>query len=373
MCCKSSNVTAVCRKADTEEEFGRGKQEQLINNSESADQQRQHGRYRSTNMVIDLAELLILVKMCDQKNCGDQGEMLNTDDVDELSASDESEPEERPSSAPFDPELDDDDDDDDYYGGEAEISALAAGHQAQSSFSLRGGSSAFSNRSHSIFECLDSVARPTASSLSQDNVTDGVFARPLPPHPSRKTSQPLSNCPTPAKKKGVPDYLVHPERWTRYSLEEVTMTCDKGNRWAAHNFLSSLQQRKELQESGSDSSCDIQQKIIFSRPSGLLTEQPAEQLSAVGGKEETHLSHLEEVDEDEEGAEKARNQSVEKAEERARDEEKDMRGVLDRPEKKKPVQKEKEEEEEEEANPNFTSFRKTKRKNYRKSSGRDDN
>ncbi|KAF1392503.1 hypothetical protein PFLUV_G00028640 [Perca fluviatilis] len=323
-------------------------------------------------MVIDLADLLILVKMCDQKNCGDQGEMLNTDDVDELSASDESEPEERPSIAPFDPELnddDDDDDDDDDYRGEVEISALA-GHRAQSSFSLRGGSSAFSTRSHNIFECLDSVARPTTSSLSHDNVTDGVFARPLPPHPSRKTSQPLANCPTPAKKKGVPDYLVHPERWTRYSLEEVTMTCDKGNRRVAHNFLSSLQQRKELQESGSDSSCDIQQKIIFSRPSGLLIEQPAEQLSAVGGKEETHLSHLEEDDEDEEGMEKARNQSVEKAEERARDEEKDMRGVLDRPEEKKPVQKQKEEEE---ANPAFTSFRKTKRNNYRKSSGRDDN
>ncbi|XP_028434235.1 U5 small nuclear ribonucleoprotein TSSC4 isoform X2 [Perca flavescens] len=320
-------------------------------------------------MVIDLADLLILVKMCDQKNCGDQGDMLNTDDVDELSASDESEPEERPSSAPFDPELDDDDDDDDDYGGEVEISALA-GHQAQSSFSLRGGSSAFSNRSHSIFECLDSVTRPTASSLSHDNVTDGVFALPLPPHPSRKTSQPLASCPTPAKKRGVPDYLVHPERWTRYSLEEVTMTCDKGNRRVAHNFLSSLQQRKELQESGSDSSCDIQQKIIFSRPSGLLIEQPAEQLSAVGGKEETHLSHLEEDDEDEEGTEKARNQSVEKAKERARDEEKDTRGVLDRPEEKKPVQKQKAEEE---ANPAFTSFRKTKRKNYRKSSGRDDN
>ncbi|XP_032367737.1 U5 small nuclear ribonucleoprotein TSSC4 [Etheostoma spectabile] len=323
-------------------------------------------------MVIYLAELLIL-KMCDQKNYGDQGEMLNTEDVDELSASDESEPEERTSNAPFDPELDDDDDDDDDYdyGREVEISALAAGHQAQSSFSLRGGSSAFSNRSHSIFECLDSVARPTASSLSQDNVTDGVFARPLPPHPSRKTSQPLSNCPTPAKKRGVPDYLVHPERWTRYSLEEVTMTCDKGNRRAAHNFLFSLQQRKELQESRSDSSCDIQQKIIFSRPSGMLTEQPAEQLSAVGGKEETHLSHLEEDDEDEEGMEEARNQSVEKAEERARDEEKDKKGVLGQPEEKKSGQKEKEEEEE--ANSAFPSFRKTKRKNYRKSSGQDDN
>ncbi|XP_034733312.1 protein TSSC4 [Etheostoma cragini] len=380
----ASNVLIVYRKAETEEELGRGidrpRQQartvrqpvvnnpyvnhKLINNSDSADKQRQHGRYnRSTNMVIYLAELLIL-KMCDQKNYGDQGEMLNTEDVDELSASDESEPEKQTSNAPFDPELDDDDYD---YGGEVEISALAAGHQAQSSFSLRGGSSAFSNRSHSIFECLDSVARPTASSLSQDDVTDGVFARPLPPHPSRKTSQPLSNCPTPAKKRGVPDYLVHPERWTRYSLEEVTMTCDKGNRYAAHNFLFSLQQRKELQESRTDSSCDIQQKIIFSRPSGMLTEKPAEQLSAVGGKEETHLSHLEEDDENEEGMEEARNQSVE----RARDEEKDIKGVLGRPEEKKSGQKEKEEEEE--ANPRFPSFRQTKRKNYRKSSGQDDN
>ncbi|XP_075947016.1 U5 small nuclear ribonucleoprotein TSSC4 isoform X2 [Anarhichas minor] len=331
--------------------------------------------------------------MCDQKNGGD----LNSDDVDELSASDESEPEELPSSAPFDPLLDDDDDDDDD-GGEVEISAPAAGHKAQTPFSLRGGGSAFSNRSHSIFECLDSVARLASSSLTQDHVTDGVFTRPLPPRSRRKMSQPTSSCPTPAKKRGVPDYLVHPERWTHYNLEDVEETSDRDNRRAAHHFLSSLQQRKEQQESKSDTSCNIQRKMVFSRPSALPKEQPADQPSAVGGKEKaTRLSHLEE-EEEEEGRERGMaggrrtDESVEKAEERARDEEKDTKGAVGPPEEKKRVQKEKEEEEEEEeeakeeeeeeeeekekmeeANPAFTPFKKTKRMNYRKSSGREDN
>ncbi len=322
------------------------------------------------HQILDSVKLLSVgVEMCDQKNGGD-----HDDDVDELSASDESEPEEQPSSAPFDPELDDDDEEE-----EVMISAPAAGHRAQSSFSLRGGSSAFSNRSHSIFDCLDSVARLASSSLQQDTVTDGVFARPLPPRPSRKTSQPLSSCPTPAKKRGAPDYLVHPERWTHYSLEDVTETSDQGNSRAAHHFLSSLQQKKEQQESQSDSSCNTQQKMIFSRPSKLLKGEPADQPPAVRGKDkETHLSHLEEEeDEDEEGREKEKaggrrtDQRVEKAEERARDEETDMRGAV--MEKEKGEEEEEEEDKMGEAGPGFTCFRKTKRKNYRKSSGREDN
>ncbi|XP_070684843.1 U5 small nuclear ribonucleoprotein TSSC4 [Pempheris klunzingeri] len=329
--------------------------------------------------------------MWDQKNGGDHG-----DDVNELSASDDSEPEEQPSSAPFDPELDDDDDDDEEEEEDrkVEISAPLVGHKGQSSFSLRGGTSAFSNRSHSIFDCLDSVARLASSSLPQDNLTDGVFARPLPPPPSRKVSQPSSSCPIPAKRRGAPDYLVHPERWTHYSLEDVTETSDQSNRKAAHHFLASLQQRKEEPESRSDSSCNIQQKMIFSRPSGLPKEQPPTLLSAVRGKEkETRLSHLEDDDDDEDGSEKKKaggnrtDQSAEKAEE------KDTRGAVGRPEVKKRVQreeeeedgeKEKEEEEEDEdedeegekidePNPSFTPFRKTKHKNYRKSSGQEDN
>uniref|UniRef100_A0A3Q3FMY7 Uncharacterized protein n=1 Tax=Labrus bergylta TaxID=56723 RepID=A0A3Q3FMY7_9LABR len=90
--------------------------------------------------------------MCDQKKKGvDLG-----DDEDELSVSDDSEPEERPTMAPFDPELDHSDDDDD----NEEVCCAPAGLRNQAQFSLRGGSSAFSNRSQSIFDCLDNVARP---------------------------------------------------------------------------------------------------------------------------------------------------------------------------------------------------------------------
>uniref|UniRef100_A0A3Q3IVZ3 U5 small nuclear ribonucleoprotein TSSC4 n=1 Tax=Monopterus albus TaxID=43700 RepID=A0A3Q3IVZ3_MONAL len=109
--------------------------------------------------------------------------------------------------------------------GEVETSALAA----QPSFSLRGGSSAFSDRRHSIFDCLDSISPQTSSSTNQDHVTDGKFVRPEPPHPRRKTSQPPPTSPPPQKKRGVPDYLVHPERWTRYSLEDVPETSDGDN------------------------------------------------------------------------------------------------------------------------------------------------
>ncbi|KAL6112657.1 tssc4 [Pungitius sinensis] len=310
--------------------------------------------------------------MCDQKN---GGETLNREDEDELSASDDSEPEEIPSSAPFDPELDDDDDDDDDGGGEVEIFTPTSGHIAQTPFNLRGGSSAFSNRSHSIFECLDSVARLASSSMSQVNSTDGVFARPLPPKSLRKTSQPQSICPTPAKKRGVPDYLVHPDRWTHYNLEDVEETSDQDNRKAAHQFLSSLQQRKQQQqqESQSDPPCNVQQKMLFSRPGRLPKEQPSDQRLAVSGKEkETRLSHLVEEVEDEEGTEK------EMAERRHTDqsveEENDLRGAVAPPVENKRVQTETYEEEKmEEAKPAFVPFRKTKRVNYRQSSGRDDN
>lgn len=294
--------------------------------------------------------------MCDQPHVRDC-----CDDVDQLSASDKSEPDEVPCRAPFDPDLDcsDDDDDDDGDGDrQAEVPA------AQSSFSLSGGSTAFSDRSHSIFDCLDSVDCQTLSSQNQDNITDREFAQP--PPPSRKTSHPPSTCPTPPKKRGVPDYLVHPERWTRYSLEDVTETSDEDNRRAAHHFLSSLQQRRT-----DESPSDDQQRMIFSRPKRRLMSQPADQLSAVRGKEMgMHLSHLEEEDEEVREGEKPggqrTEQSVEKTEDRETDADKDMSGAVDQAEGKT-------EQKTEEARPGFSSFRKTKGKNYRKSSGHEDN
>lgn len=299
------------------------------------------------------------MKMCD-----------HSDDVDELSASDASDPEEQPSGAPFDPELDHDDDEDNI--GDAVASVPAT----ETPFSLRGGNSAFSDRSHNIFDCLDTQL--SSSSLKQDNITHGEFVQPRPPHPSRKTSQPPSTSPPPPKKRGVPDYLVHPERWTHYSLEDVTETSDQDNRRAAHQFLSSLQQEKR-----SDSPCHVQQRMVFSRPKQPLKEQTADQASAVKGNEKgMHLSHLEEEEKDEEeGSEQEKagvrrtDQSEDGTEDREREEEKDSRRKTERPEKdqQKGGQKEKDDDKKaEEVDCGFASFRKTKSKNYRKSSKQED-
>ncbi|XP_072237191.1 U5 small nuclear ribonucleoprotein TSSC4 [Leuresthes tenuis] len=290
--------------------------------------------------------------MSDQRRIGDHGEMLNSDDVDELSASDESEPEEQPSRAPFDPELDHSDDD-----GEAEVCAPAA-PTAQSPFILSGGSSAFSHRSHSIFDCLDSVERQPVSCLKQGSATE-----------SQKRSHPPATCPTPPKKRGVPDYLVHPERWTHYSLEDVPESSDQDNRREAHQFLSSLQKERKH-----DSPCDIQHRVVFSRPKKLLKEQLAEQMSPdqQGKEKELHLSHLAEQDEEGREREKAggrTEQFVEKTDEEEKDEENDMSGAVGPAEKKKQVQEQKMIED---SSLGFTSLRKTKRKNYRKVSGCED-
>lgn len=285
--------------------------------------------------------------MCDQELVRE-----HSDCVDQLSDSDESEPEELPNR-----ELDhggDDDDDDD--------SVPAAFHKAQDSFSLSGGCSAFSERSHSIFGCLDIVDLQTSSSLSQENIRDRLC--PQPPVPSRNTSHLLSSCPTPPKKRGVPDYLVHPERWTHYSLEDVTETSDQDNSKVAHSFLSSLQQERKR-----DSSCDIQQRMIFSRPKRQMEEQPADQLSTVRGKERRiHLSHLEEEDEKGRQREKTEGRRTEKSEEKDKDQETDKSGPVTLAEDKNQVQKNKMEE----SSQGFMYFRNTKAKNYRKSSGCED-
>lgn len=328
--------------------------------------------------------------MCDQENGSELSKILKADDdVDDLSASDESEPEEQHCSAPFDPKLDMDDDD-----GEVEAAIAAAEQKAQSSFSLKGGSSGFSNRSHSIFDCLDSVAKLASSALGQDNVIDGVFTRPLPPVPRRKTSQPQPSGSTPAKKRGVPDYLVHPDRWTHYSLEDVAETSNQGNSRVAHQFFASLQQKKEEPQlySQGDSSCNTQQKIIFSKPSHLAKE-PADELSAVRSQEKgMRLSHLVE-EEDEYAAGKEKKKAVGQRTDECKEEGvaktekigkvKQTRATIGPPEaeekEKKNMQKgrgvnkeEEVEEKKEQANPSFASFRKMNQKNYRKSSQQED-
>uniref|UniRef100_A0A673TYT3 U5 small nuclear ribonucleoprotein TSSC4 n=1 Tax=Suricata suricatta TaxID=37032 RepID=A0A673TYT3_SURSU len=89
-------------------------------------------------------------------------------------------------------------------------------------FHLRGTSSTFSWRSRNIFDFLEQL-------LPGDG---GGFAGP--PAPS---SQPPAEgpgrggqSPSPPKLPPVPDYVAHPERWTKYSLENVAEASEQSNR-----------------------------------------------------------------------------------------------------------------------------------------------
>ncbi|XP_012717113.2 protein TSSC4 [Fundulus heteroclitus] len=278
--------------------------------------------------------------MSDHRKAREQGEPLNSDDVLELSASDESEPEEEPRDAPFDPELDHSDDD-----GDVMTSTSASAPSAQSTFTLSGGSSGFSYRSRNIFDCLDTVEKRSIPSSNQGNSAE-----------SRKTRHPPSTSPIPVKKSAVPDYLVHPERWTRYSLEDVVESSDQDNRRVAFQFLSGLQR-----ETKSGPPCDIKEKMIFSRPKRLPKDQAAVQLSPdLQGKEkELQLSHLEEEEDNEE---REQAEAGEQIPEKTRQEETSKEKTVSRPVAQEEEKKLKE------SSANFTSFRKTKVKNYRKSS-----
>ncbi|KAM8818787.1 U5 small nuclear ribonucleoprotein TSSC4 [Rhynchonycteris naso] len=105
-------------------------------------------------------------------------------------------------------------------------------------FHLRGTSSSFSLRSQSIFDCLEGAARPAPPAASQTGVGDsGGFKRPLAP-----SSQPPAERPGRASQRHVrpvPDYVAHPERWTKYSLEDVAEASEQSNQAAALAFLGS--------------------------------------------------------------------------------------------------------------------------------------
>ncbi|KAK7913001.1 hypothetical protein WMY93_013212 [Mugilogobius chulae] len=288
--------------------------------------------------------------MCDDKH----DKSPKSDDENDLSASDESEPEEAPSNAPFDPELDAEDEDDEAEDhNKALENVVQDGAQKTNPFSLKGGSSDFSSRSHSIFDCLDSMAKMTSSTLGQDNVIDGVFARPVAPPPSRKTSHPLSTSPTPTKKqRGVPDYMVNPDRWTRYSLEDTAETSDQGNSRVAHQYLASLLQKKD--EPVSRDSCNIYEKIIFSKPNRVGKELSASKAENQSKERGMRLSHLDEEEEEED------NKEVQK---------KQMKEELDNKNKLIGVEKGDDEEDvtQEGVQAGFGAFKKTHHKMYRKS------
>ena len=114
-----------------------------------------------------------------------------------------------------------------------------------------GGDSDFQGRSNSIFGCLDKL------------------------EPDQKTEK----CETESKPLGarapkrVPDHVLHPEKWTKYSLEEdgteknAGMTGDALNRHAALSFMDEIRKRTENSCKSVELASDVEmaEKHVFSK------------------------------------------------------------------------------------------------------------
>lgn len=197
-------------------------------------------------------------------------------------------------------------------------------------FQLRGGSSSFSSRSRNIFESLESVTRSSSGQLADDNVLSGTFARPAPPSPPPMVGQGCQKVTSRGSQKPqwrqrqeqqvtvkggsrVPDYLAHPERWTRYSLDDVPETSDRQNSQVALQFLQDLQNRHRSAEVGPDlpepflptfnqSQCSADHHKILFKP---RHQQSARERGESGGQRPHHkkvgvgLQHLGESQDEE--------------------------------------------------------------------------
>lgn len=209
-------------------------------------------------------------------------------------------------------------------------------------FQLKGMSSSFSIRSRNIFDNLESAAKCTTSPLS-DNDETSLFKVPYPKSP---LAVHLSDCileqqgKVPSKPcQSIPDFIEHPERWTKYSLADVSETSDRKNRIVALEFLESLKKSREgvlnkecisysfNQNHGSKSAG----KILFIQPlkmqvdgssteetlqeKQLKTNSPQKSVSLIHTAkdipEKVGLEHLVHVDKDSENGEKRLNKAVE--------------------------------------------------------------
>ncbi|XP_065695812.1 U5 small nuclear ribonucleoprotein TSSC4 [Patagioenas fasciata] len=164
-------------------------------------------------------------------------------------------------------------------------------------FHLRGMSSTFSLRSQSIFDCLEEAAKLSVPSMPEDNVVDGRFKRPLPPATGSSNTVPESlgkqakPVQAPKTTPAVPDYVAHPERWTKYSLDGVSESSDKTNRAVAMEFLEGLKKRGEKQSSAAQdiytpyfnqdpSSCGAG-RIVFTKPTKRAVDGLEKKTSAL--------------------------------------------------------------------------------------------
>ncbi|XP_004457648.2 U5 small nuclear ribonucleoprotein TSSC4 [Dasypus novemcinctus] len=148
-------------------------------------------------------------------------------------------------------------------------------------FHLRGMSSTFSQRSRDIFDCLEGTAKqalpPGAYGSSVGD--QGHFKQPpMPPgQPLREALGRTRRSPAPPRAAPIPDYVTHPERWTKYSLEDVALAGEQSNRAAALAFLGSRGPAAPTLSAPSfnqDPSSRGEGRIVFSKPARAAEARP---------------------------------------------------------------------------------------------------
>lgn len=114
-----------------------------------------------------------------------------------------------------------------------------------------GGDSDFQGRSNSIFGCLDKL-EPEQKTEKSETESKPFGAR---------------------APKRVPDHVLHPEKWTKYSLEEdgseknAGLTGDALNRHAALSLMDEIRKRKENSNKSVELESDVvmAEKHVFSK------------------------------------------------------------------------------------------------------------
>ncbi|KAM8939138.1 U5 small nuclear ribonucleoprotein TSSC4 [Pelodytes ibericus] len=168
-------------------------------------------------------------------------------------------------------------------------------------FTLKGTDSTFFQRSQGIFGGLKEVPMcpPPAQRAEHQSSSSDEEIEETPIKYQKSSSEDIaladptraSAAKTAKPASRLPDYLAHPERWTKYNLEDVPTSSDRTNRKTALSFLADLKQKKEDQtvppdpssvSYNQDSSSSGERRILFSRPQKVPR--------VIGEKSESHSS-----------------------------------------------------------------------------------
>ncbi|XP_069824429.1 U5 small nuclear ribonucleoprotein TSSC4 [Dendropsophus ebraccatus] len=131
------------------------------------------------------------------------------------------------------------------------------------------------NRKREVADTLPDDVKVERSDVSAEQVSTGSDAAPI------KSAKGSTSAKPSAPSGRLPDYLTNPERWTKYSLENVPDTSDRTNRSTALNFLAELKHQKEATEVpkeaskrsyNQDSSSSGEGRILFSKPTKKLQQ-----------------------------------------------------------------------------------------------------